>query len=300
LYEILKRVVSENRIFTKEPLAGYTSFKIGGEADVLVQPASREELLQIIAECRGSGAAFTVLGHATNVLVPDEGLRGVVIQLYPHFCGCRIDGDALVADAGALLSASANAALDAGLTGLEFASGIPGTVGGAIVMNAGAYGHEMADVCTSADLLLPNGEVVTLTKDEMAFGYRTSITDSNGGIVLSASFKLKQGNREEIQAYMRDLNGRRRESQPLDYPSAGSTFKRPEGHFAGKLIEDSGLKGAAIGGAMVSEKHAGFVINTGNATAKDVTELMTKIRETVQEQYGVTLEPEVKILCNSK
>ena len=300
VYDILKQFIPSERISAKEPMANHTSFKIGGPADIYVQPASGKELVQIINECRHNKTPFFVLGHGTNILVPDEGLRKVVIHLYPHFSGCQLteDGTHLIAEAGALLSAIANMACKAGLKGLEFASGIPGTVGGAICMNAGAYGHDISDICVSVDMLMPDGEIVTLPGKEMAFGYRTSILQQNNGVVLSAKFALSTGNKDAILAYMQDLNGRRRDTQPLDFPSAGSTYKRPPGHYAGKLISDCNLKGVSIGGAQVSEKHAGFIINTGNATAKDVLELMEHVQDTVKTRYGVMLEPEVKILCN--
>jgi len=300
VYDTLKQFIPTDRIYAKEPMATHTSFKIGGPADVYVQPASKEELIQIITECRNNNAPFVTLGHGTNILVPDEGLRKVVIQLYPHFSGCQLikDSTHLVAEAGALLSAVANAAWKEGLTGLEFASGIPGAVGGAICMNAGAYGHEISDICVSVEMLMPDGAVVTIPGSEMAFGYRTSILKKNGGVVLSATFALSAGDKDTILAYTQELNQRRRNTQPLEFPSAGSTFKRPPGHYAGKLISDCDLKGVSIGGAQVSKKHAGFIINTGNATAKDVLNLIEHIQSTVQAQYGVMLEPEVEVLCN--
>jgi len=302
VYDILSRFIPSDRISTNERMACHTSFKIGGPADVYIQPASQEELVNIIGECRNHSAPFIVLGHASNVLIPDEGLRKVVIQLYPFFSGCRLgeDDTHITADAGAMLSAVANVALQNELKGLEFASGIPGTVGGAICMNAGAYDHDMSEVCISVDVLMPDGEIVTIPRSEMAFGYRTSIIHKHGAVVLSAKFSLVKGNKEAISAYMSDLNERRRNSQPLALPSVGSTFKRPPGYFAGKLISDCGLKGLSIGGAKVSEKHAGFVVNSGGATAKDVLDLMKHIQDTVQNRYGVVLEPEVKILCNNE
>jgi UDP-N-acetylmuramate dehydrogenase len=301
VYDALRRIVPADRIFTDEPMAGHTSFKIGGPADVYVQPATRGELLKLIKKCRGSNVPFVVLGLATNVLVPDEGLSKVVVQLHPHFCGCSLSGDGtvLTADAGAPLAAVADMAWKEGLSGLEFASGIPGTVGGAICMNAGAYNHDIAGVCLSVDMLMPDGRVGTVPADDMEFGYRSSIVQENGAIVLSASFVLRRGSRDAIKAYMNDLNSRRRDSQPLDFPSVGSTFKRPPGHYAGKLIMDSGLKGFSVGGAMVSEKHAGFIINTGGASARDVLDLIEHIQAAVWDGYGVLLEPEVKILCSS-
>jgi len=301
MYALLSRFIPYDRISVNEPMAKHTSFKIGGSADVYVQPAYKDELVQIIDECRSNNAPFVILGNGSNVLIPDEGLRKVVIQLYPHFSECWIDesGKYIFAEAGAPLSTLAYLACQEGMAGLEFASGIPGTVGGAICMNAGAYDHDMAEVCVLVDLLMPNGELVSLLGEQMNFGYRSSILQQNGGIVLCAGFALSPGDKHEIERDMAELNRRRRETQPLEYPSVGSTFKRPQGHFTGKLISDCGLKGFSIGGAQVSEKHAGFVINTGDATAKDVISLIEHIQETVKDRYDVILEPEVKILCNS-
>lgn len=300
MYEVLSKIIPSDRVFTNEIMAKHTSFKIGGPADVYVQPSSCDEVKQIIHVCRKNDIEYVILGQASNVLVPDEGLSGAVVQFHPHFSKCQVIGnESLVAESGASLAALANLALQNELTGLEFASGIPGSVGGAICMNAGAYGHEIADVCSKVNILMPDGEIITVLGKDMGFGYRTSILQHNKGIVLSAEFTLSRGDRSGIGSYMKELNSRRRKSQPLEYPSVGSTFKRPPGHFAGKLISDCGLKGFAIGGAMVSEKHAGFIINTGGATARDVQELMKHIRSTVLKEYGVELEPEVKILCNS-
>lgn len=302
MFELLSRFIPEGRIFKNEPMAEHTSINIGGPADVYVQPANRTELLRVIEECKRAGAPFVVLGGAANVLVPDEGLRMVVIQLHPYYRECLlIDGTRLKAEAGVLLSDLADLAWLEGLTGLEFASGIPGTVGGAVCMNAGAYGGEIADVCVSVDILTADGSVAVIPKEEMAFGYRSSLVQEEfGAIVLAAEFALSPDDRDAIRARMNELNSRRQESQPQlsTEPSVGSTFKRPEGHYAGKLITDAGLKGYKIGGAMVSMKHAGFVVNTGGATAADVLALMRHIQATVREQYGVELEPEVKILCN--
>ena len=297
----IPKLFSDNRIFANEPMAKHTSFKIGGICDIYVQPSTREEVLQLIEVCRKNGTNFIVLGHASNVLVPDEGLRNVVIQLYPHFSACTLsttDGITMRAQAGASLASIAYTAQQNGLTGLEFASGIPGTVGGAICMNAGAYGHEIADVCDSVTVLMPNDEIKDIPVKDMGFGYRKSIVQDNKGIVIEAKFTLKKGNKEAIAAYTKELNERRRNSQPLDLPSVGSTFKRPAGHFAAKLIDDCGLKGFAVGGAMVSNKHAGFVVNSGGATAKDVLDLMEHIQKSVMQQYNIQLEPEVQVLCS--
>jgi len=280
-------------------MAKHNSFKVGGTADVYVSPASLEELICVVIECRARSVPFIILGHGSNVLVPDQGLRGVVIQLYPYFSQVYVDETSLYAQAGTLLSAAATKACSVGLSGMEFAAGIPGTVGGAVCMNAGAYGPEIKDICETVTLLMPDNTITIVPAKNMDFGYRYSNVQENGAIVVSATFALSPGDSEVIRAETEELNSRRRISQPLEYPSAGSTFKRPEGYYAGKLIEDCGLKGYSIGGAQVSEKHAGFVINTGNATAEDIFAIIAHIQETVFEQFGVKLEPEVKILCNS-
>lgn len=302
MYDILSRFIPADRVSTEEPMANHTSFKVGGPAEVYVQPASVDELRRVIEECRRCGVSFAVLGHGSNVLVPDGGLRGVVIQLTGCFGRCWVDDSnkgCLSAEAGASLSSLAHLAMQEGLSGLEFASGIPGSVGGAVFMNAGAYGQDISDVCTEVTVLMPDGEIAAFSRDEMGFGYRKSSVQENGGIILSAKFATEPSDKDAVSERMRELNLRRRESQPLEFPSAGSTFKRPQGHYAGKLIEDCGLKGFAVGGAQVSEKHAGFIINTGGATAYDICTLVAHIQSVVKERYGVNLEPEVKILCSS-
>ena len=255
---------------TNEPMKLHTTFRIGGPADVYAEPESAEELMELISVCEGSGTPYMILGHGSNILVGDGGIRGTVICLGKAFAEIRVDGDCIEAQAGALLGAVASTALEHGLAGMEFASGIPGSVGGALVMNAGAYGGEIKDILESAEILETDGSRCAVTAEELELGYRTSNILPLGRTVLSARFRLKPGDPEEIAAKMKDLNGRRKDKQPLEYPSAGSTFKRPEGYFAGKLIEDAGCKGLTVGGAQVSEKHAGFVINIGDATAKDV------------------------------
>jgi len=279
-------------------MANHTTFKIGGSADIYVQPAKRKELFRVIEECWNNEADFVILGNASNVLVPDEGYRGVIVHLRPYMNTCEIKDNVLKADAGAMLASIAGDALEAGLSGLEFASGIPGTVGGAVCMNAGAYNHDIAEVCSAVDILLPSGKLRSFSNEEMDFGYRDSVINRNEGFVIGASFKLTPGRRQDISEYMRDLNGRRRQSQPLEYPSVGSIFKRPKGHYTGKLIEDCNLKGYSIGGAQVSEKHAGFIVNTGEATSQDVLDLIEHITTEVWNKFAVMLEPEVKILCN--
>ena len=278
-----------------EPMKLHTTFRIGGPADVYAEPESAEELAELISVCEGSGTPYLVIGHGSNLLVGDGGFRGTVICLGKAFGDIRVDGDCIEAQAGALLGTVANAALEHSLAGMEFASGIPGSVGGALVMNAGAYGGEIKDILESAEILETDGSRCVVTGEELELGYRTSNILPLGRTVLSARFRLAKGDPEEISAKMKDLNGRRKEKQPLEYPSAGSTFKRPEGYFAGKLIEDAGCKGLTVGGAQVSEKHAGFVINIGDATAEDVEELIRQVQKRVLDQSGVMLEPEIKM-----
>ncbi len=279
-------------------MKNHTTFRTGGPADTFAEPEDLDELRELISVCAGSGTPYVVIGCGSNLLVSDEGFRGTVICLGPSFGKIRIDGDFLEAEAGARLGAAAGAAQEAGLAGLEFASGIPGSVGGALVMNAGAYGSEVKDVLLEAEVLEMDGTPCRLHAEALELGYRTSNITGLGRIVLGARFHLRKGDPSEIEARMRDLSLRRKEKQPLEYPSAGSTFKRPEGHFAGKLIEDAGLKGFCIGGAQVSEKHAGFIINRGNATSEDIRRLILEVQRRVKESSGVTLEPEVRFLGN--
>ena len=264
-----------------EPMSLHTTFRVGGPADVYAEPEDEWELRELMDTCEAAGTPYLLIGHGSNLLIGDGGFRGTVICLGKAFSEITVDGEVITARAGALLSAVANTALEHGLTGMEFASGIPGSVGGALVMNAGAYGGEIRDILLSAEGL--------------ELGYRTSNITALGRTVLGASFRLKKGDPAEIEAKMKDLNGRRKEKQPLEYPSAGSTFKRPEGYFAGKLIQDAGLKGFSIGGAQVSEKHAGFVINKGNATAKDILDLIKEVQRRVFEDAGVRLETEIRM-----
>lgn len=299
MYKLLKQIIPTNRFFENESMAPHTSMRVGGLAEVYLQPATKDELVKIIEICRQHNKKYIILGNASNVLVPDDGLQMVVIQLHPHFAEISCKNNCLIANAGAMLASVANFALENELAGLEFASGIPGTVGGAVCMNAGAYEHDIKEVCSTVEMLMPDGQIKIFDNSEMNFDYRRSILQDNGGIVLSATFSLKPGKRDEIKEYMRDLNQRRRNTQPLEYPSVGSTFKRPPGHYAGKLISDSNLKGYSVGGAQVSEKHAGFVINKGDACAQDVLDIMKHIQQKVWEDHAVMLEPEVKILCNS-
>ncbi|CCY96988.1 uDP-N-acetylenolpyruvoylglucosamine reductase [Ruminococcus sp. CAG:17] len=289
-------LLGEDRVFTEEAMSQHTTFKIGGPADYFLMPDKGEDVGRVIKICKEKEIPYFILGNGSNLLVGDGGYRGAVIQIYRNMSSVTVEGNEIRAQAGALLSAVAAAAKNASLTGFEFAGGIPGTIGGAVVMNAGAYGGEMKDVLTEVTVMNAEGDIFTLPTEELELGYRTSIIKTVGYIVLEAKIRLKEGDPEVIRETMKDLTIRRTTKQPLEYPSAGSTFKRPEGYFAGKLIMDSGLAGYQVGGAQVSEKHCGFVINAGDATARDVRTLMDNVRDIVYKKYGVTLEPEVKFL----
>ena len=294
--EQLEEILTTENIFYEEPMAQHTSFRIGGPADVFVTPESPEEICRILAVCRETGTPFFILGNGSNLLVSDRGYRGVVIQIGRKMSSVTIEGERIRAGAGALLSGIAASARNASLTGMEFAGGIPGSLGGAVVMNAGAYGGEMKDILEEVKVITPEGEEKILPAGELALGYRTSIIKEKGYIVTEASLKLMQGDLEEIRCTMRDLQQRRSDKQPLEFPSAGSVFKRPEGAFAGALIEQCGLKGKCHGGAQVSEKHAGFIINKSNATAHDVKSLIREVQTEVADKTGYTLECELIIL----
>lgn len=289
-------LLGEDRVFTEEAMSQHTTFKIGGPADYFLMPDKGEDVGRVIKICKEKEIPYFILGNGSNLLVGDGGYRGAVIQIYRNMSSVTVEGNEITAQAGALLSAVAAAAKNASLTGFEFAGGIPGTIGGAVGMNAGAYGGEMKDVLTEVTVMNAEGDIFTLPTEELELGYRTSIIKTAGYIVLEAKIRLKEGDPEVIRETMKDLTIRRTTKQPLEYPSAGSTFKRPEGYFAGKLIMDSGLAGYQVGGAQVSEKHCGFVINAGDATARDVRTLMDNVRDIVYKKYGVTLEPEVKFL----
>ena len=297
LTEALRAFARPEQILLDEPMARHTTFRVGGPADVMFFPASAEQITAALEAAAGLGVPALVVGNGSNLLVRDGGIRGLVVALGEGYSAVACEGETITAQAGASLARVAQAAQAAGLAGLEFASGIPGSLGGGCAMNAGAYGGQLSDVLLSAQVLL-DGAVRTLSRDEMEMGYRTTLPLRRGGVVLSARFGLRRDEPEAIAARMRELNGRRRDKQPLNYPSAGSVFKRPEGYFAGALIEQAGLKGRAVGGAQVSEKHAGFVVNTGGATFKDVKALMDVIREEVYRRHGVLLEPEVEILTD--
>lgn len=296
VYNQLIQIIDRERVLVDEPMKKHTTFRVGGNADFFVKPSTVEEVKQVVALCKKENLPYYILGNGSNLLVGDKGYRGVIIQIYKDMNEIVVDGDTIRAQAGALLSKVGSVALDAGLAGFEFAAGIPGTVGGAVMMNAGAYGGEMKDILSSATVLTENGEVLRLSNEELELGYRTSVIAKNNYVVLEAEYQLKAGDKVEIRAQMDELKVRRVTKQPLEYASAGSTFKRPEGYFAGKLIQDAGLRGFEVGGAQVSEKHCGFVINKGDATAADIVELMNQVSEKVFQKFGVTLEPEVRRL----
>lgn len=294
--EQIELIMNQGTILKDEPMKKHTSFLIGGPADLFVEPAAIDEIKGIIQYAHKEKVPFFVLGNGSNLLVSDEGIRGIVLHLGKNFSKIECDGDVLTVQSGATLSKVAKIALEASLSGFEFAAGIPGSFGGAVAMNAGAYGGEMKDILVDAQVLTPEGEVFTLTKEELDLSYRHSCIFEKDYIVLSARIKLHPGNAEEIKKRMQELASARKEKQPLEYPSAGSTFKRPEGYFAGKLIQDAGLKGYTVGGAMVSEKHSGFVINRGGATAEEVRFLITQVQKKVKEKFNVLMEPEVRFV----
>lgn len=289
------RAIAPERVLTNEPMDRHTSFRAGGPADVFFMPASAHELAAAIEIGKNEGLPAYVVGAGTNLVVPSAGVRGLVIALGDHFSNIEREGNVIRAQAGAKLSRIAQEALGAGLTGLEFAAGIPGTMGGGAAMNAGAYGGQLSDCITTVQALI-DGRIETVTAAEMEFGYRTSMPLKKGSVVLWAEMTLQAGDKTAIGETMRELNRRRREKQPLELPSAGSTFKRPEGYFAGALIEQAGLKGLSVGGAQVSEKHAGFIVNKGGATGDDILNLIALVQKKVFEHSGVRLEREVRVL----
>ncbi|MCX7951569.1 MAG: UDP-N-acetylmuramate dehydrogenase [Clostridiales bacterium] len=291
----LSSILDEDEIKYNEPMKNHTSFKVGGPCDILVIPKTKEKLILTLKEVYAANVPYFIMGKGSNLIVKDGGFRGVILKL-TGLDYILIRDNKVIAGGGASLSNTAREALTNSLKGMEFASGIPGTVGGAVAMNAGAYGGEIKDIIEWAECIDQNLKLVKLSKEELDLSYRHSKVHDDNLVVVEACFNLEKGNYDEIKAYMEDLNRRRIDKQPLNYPSAGSTFKRPPGYFAGKLIEDSGLKGYRCGGAMVSEKHAGFVINYDNATARDVLDVIKHVQKTVYEKFGVTLETEVKII----
>lgn len=291
----LQNVMGGSGIFMEEPMKKHTTFRVGGPADVLVQP-DETALAAILALCRQYYVPYSFIGNGSNLLVGDKGIRGVVIEMTDPMGNIEVHGTKITAQAGAMLSKIANTAASNGLGGMEFAAGIPGSVGGAVVMNAGAYGGEMKDIIEKVYVLDENGAQLELDRDALDFGYRHSCIPDKKYIVTKVVLELVPRDEAEIRSEMKELNEKRAEKQPLQYPSAGSTFKRPEGYFAGKLIMDAGLRGYQVGGAQVSEKHCGFVINKGDATAADICQLMQDVSDKVQAQFGVVLEPEVKMI----
>jgi UDP-N-acetylmuramate dehydrogenase len=297
LVDRLQAELTESEVRLNEPMSGHTSFRIGGPADVLVMPRSVADLIRTVRLARAHGAKLTITGNGSNLLVRDGGIRGVVVKLGEHFQRIDVETPRMRVQAGALLGDVSRAAAAAGLTGLEFAVGIPGTLGGAIMMNAGAYGGEMKDVVTRVTVLDPNdGETALLGPDELQFGYRKSALQGTGRIVAEVEMDLRPGDAAAILERMAELTRQREEKQPLAFPSAGSVFKRPPGRYVGPMVEELGLKGYRIGGAQVSEKHAGFIVNCGDATARDVLALIQHVRAEVQRAFNVTLETEVQVI----
>ena len=296
IYELLCGCAGGENIRRQEPMSLHTTFRIGGPADLFVTPGSIQAVADSIRICKETQTPYAVIGNGSNLLVSDTGYRGVIIQIGRNLNQVLVNGEEIRAQAGAMLSVIAKTALSESLTGFEFASGIPGTLGGAAVMNAGAYGGEMKDVLTEVTVLTREGEIRTVPAEKLEMGYRTSLAAKNGWIILEAVLKFQKGDAEAIRGRMEELKMQRVTKQPLDLPSAGSTFKRPEGYFAGKLIMDAGLRGFTVGGAQISEKHCGFVVNKGGATAEDVRNLICAVQKKVQEDAGVKLEPEVKFL----
>lgn len=293
IYKILCDICGADFVFLQEPMSRHTTFRTGGPADVLVTPRA-DQISRILDACRKADQPWTVIGNGSNLLVGDGGIRGVVLEIGRQMAEIQINETTITAGAGAMLSSIASKAAQAALTGMEFASGIPGSLGGAVVMNAGAYGGEMKDILKEVTVLTQEGELQTLSVKELDLSYRHSIIPERGYLVIQAVLELHPGKPEEIQAIMDELKEKRVSKQPLEYPSAGSTFKRPEGYFAGKLIQDAGLRGFQVGGAQVSEKHCGFVINRDHATSADICSLMDQVSDVVFEKFGVRLEPEVK------
>lgn len=291
----LQKVMDTERVLKQEPMKKHTTFRVGGPAEYYMIP-KRDEIEALIRLCNHYNIPFLIIGNGSNLLVSDRGIRGAVIEIGKEMDEIQIEGERIGVQAGALLSKTAHRAMKESLTGMEFAAGIPGCVGGAVAMNAGAYGGEIKDILSCVTILTKEGEVKKLSAKELELSYRHSIISAKEYIVLDAEFVLKKGEREQIESRMEELKEKRVEKQPLEYPSAGSTFKRPEGYFAGKLIMDAGLRGFQVGGAAVSEKHCGFVINRGDATAADIYQLIQEVQKEVSRRFGVKLEPEVKMV----
>ncbi|MDL2301380.1 UDP-N-acetylmuramate dehydrogenase [Lachnospiraceae bacterium OttesenSCG-928-D06] len=295
MQSITKFVPREN-LYIKEPMDKHTTFRVGGPADCLIELEDSEQVQNLLRYLNQLDIPFFVLGKGSNLLVSDGGYEGIVLHIGPKMNKIRVVGNKIVAKAGALMSKVARTAYENGLTGLEFAAGIPGTIGGGVVMNAGAYGGELKQVVSQVTVINKDGNLLELNNETMEFGYRTSVVKNRPLIVTEVALELSKGEPEEIKAKMEDLAQKRRDKQPLEYASAGSTFKRPEGHFAGELIMNAGMKGFQIGDARVSEKHCGFIVNTGNATGQDIYTVMTEVRKCVKDKFHVDLEPEVVML----
>ncbi|MGL4739758.1 MAG: UDP-N-acetylmuramate dehydrogenase [Sarcina sp.] len=297
--DILVKYCGQENVILDAPMSEHTCFKVGGAVDILVTPETTNQVIKVIEVCRENNIPFMVMGNGSNILVKDGGIDGIVIKL-EKMDNIEVMGNEIKADGGAMLSAVSKAAQVNELTGAEFACGIPGSIGGAVFMNAGAYDGEMSYIIKEAEVINQQGDIITLSKDELELGYRTSAVMKNGYIVLSATIALKKGVKTSIDGRVDDLTKKREDKQPLEYASAGSTFKRPEGYFAGKLIQDSGLKGFAVGNACVSEKHSGFVINKGGATASDILAVIKHVQDTVKSNFGVDLHTEVRIIGKDK
>ncbi len=296
----IKAMLPKEIVFEKEDMKQHTTFRVGGEADLYIRIQNIPQIQGLMPFIIKSHVPYFIIGNGSNLLVSDEGFHGVVIEIGEQFSNVSVEGNCIRALAGTLLGKVSNGALQAGLSGMEFASGIPGTIGGAMVMNAGAYDGEMKQIVKEVKVLTPNGEIIVLNNQEMEFGYRYSILKKELYVVLEVLLALETKQKDEIMTKMYDFSARRREKQPLEFPSAGSTFRRPLGYFAGKLIMDSGLRGFMIGGAQVSEKHCGFIINKDNASAKDIYTLVKEVQKRVKEDSGVMLEPEVIFLGEFK
>lgn len=296
-YTGLKNIIDESRLKFDEPMSKHTTMKVGGNCDVLVEPTSIKEIQEVVGYAREHNIKWYVLGNCSNILVRDEGIHAMIIKLFTNFSGVEVDGEYITALAGTGVPRLSQLAKNESLTGLEFACGIPGVVGGCVKMNAGAYGSEISNIVDSVEYLDEDGSIKTFNKEELKFSYRHTIFSENRKLViLSVKFKLKKGNKEEIEKTMKENSQARKEKQPLEYPSAGSVFKRQTGYFVGKLVSDAGLRGVMVGGAQVSEKHTGFIINRSNATCRDVLDLIELVKKTVNEKFGVLLETEVEIL----
>ncbi|MCD6323068.1 MAG: UDP-N-acetylmuramate dehydrogenase [Clostridiales bacterium] len=300
LHSILKEHFPEEIVKFGESMSFHTTFKTGGDCDAMIIPDNVDDIRHLVQLCNNENIPLTVIGNGSNLLVRDGGIRGVVLKIFDNFCYTTINDNTITSQAGALLSSMAYKAMNKSLMGLEFASGIPGTVGGGVVMNAGAYGGELKDILSYSVYIDKKGDIVRVGKDDHGFGYRKSMFSNGENILIESAFILKRGNRTDIKRRMADLNRRRREKQPLTIPNAGSVFKRPEGYYAGALIQESGLMGARFGGACVSNKHAGFIVNDKNGTSEDVELLMEYIKKTVYNKTGVELKPEIKIIGEMK